>query len=493
MAYGQVDTGVIMAAGQPTVQPINPMDAAGQAMSLQQLQQNIKLKQQEVQQNAMSMRDQQELMRAYQVPDNIDPATGLLKPAAIQGISNPQMKQKLIQGYNDAQYQIEQRKNLASKEAIANNKLRMETEKDMREKAQSVYDATLQSTGDQNAATKAFMDAQKDGIKDLKANGVFPENYQFKMLDPKANATSLQTYKERQEAIDKHNKEQRDERHQKFEEGIQGANLSLARSREARESQKDAETAAAKKEGQMSDEDFKFGAQQYLAGDKSVMSSLGYGNTGSVNRAKMRTAIRAEATARGMSPQDVATALAEFGGLQAGERKLGERSANIGMAVTAASKFADLALEASDKVPRTDVIPFNKILLAGEKATGSPEVVKFGAANNSFINAYARAVSPTGTPTVSDKDHARDILETGYSQGQYKAAIEQLQKEMKAEQASPAAVKKELRDLASGKPSMEAEKKDAATADLSVKAPNGKVYHFKDKDQADAFKKAAGM
>lgn len=219
-----------------------------------------------------------------------------------------------------------------------------------------------------------------------------------------------------------------------------------------------AQVLSDKKEGvsaaRMAPEDFEFGAKQYLAGDKSVMTSLGYGKVGAENRAEMRRAIRIEATKAGLSPEDVATKMAEFGGLQAGERKLGERSANIGMAVTAAAKFAELALDASNKVPRSDILPFNRILLAGEKGTGDENVVKFGAANNSFINAYARAVSPTGVPTVSDKDHAREILETAYSQGQYKAAIAQLQKEMKAEQASPAAVKQDLRELASGKNAM---------------------------------------
>lgn len=282
-------------------------------------------------------------------------------------------------------------------------------------------------------------------------------------LARQAAAAKLQETTLKNKSLDEERADKKEALAEKHEKAYESHNAQV----ESRMEQALADKKSGADAAKMGPEDFEFGAKQYLAGDKSVMTSLGYGKVGAENRAAMRRAIRTEATKAGLSPEDVATKMAEFGGLQAGERKLGERSANIGMAVTAASKFADLALEASNKVPRSDILPFNRILLAGEKGTGDENVVKFGAANNSFINAYARAVSPTGVPTVSDKDHAREILETAYSQGQYKAAIAQLQKEMKAEQASPAAVKQDLRDLASGKSSM-----GEKTAKSSVHTPS---------------------
>lgn len=203
MPYGQVDPSVIMAAGQPTVPRMNPMDVQQQALSLQQLQQNVKLRNQELQQGAMALRDQQELAQAYANKDNIDPDTGMLKPSAIQGINNPQLKQKLVQGYNEQQYKVAQNKLTHSKEAMELNKLRMETEKEMREKAQAAYDSVLENTKDEKAATAAFNDAQKDGIGELRKTGIYPSDYQFKMMTPKENAMGLQTYQQRMESQDK--------------------------------------------------------------------------------------------------------------------------------------------------------------------------------------------------------------------------------------------------------------------------------------------------
>lgn len=195
----------------------------------------------------------------------------------------------------------------------------------------------------------------------------------------------------------------------------------------------------------LTDDDLKFMARQYLAGDKSVLQNLGRGAQGARDVVALRRAIRTEAEEKGMKPDEVASTIAEFEGLKAGERSLGTRTAQAGMAVNEASQFADLALQASNAVDRTKYPSFNKILQAAEKGTGDPNIVRFGAYNNSLINAYARAISPSGTPTVSDKDHAREMLATAFSKGQYAAVVDAMKKEMAAAQKSPSMVREEFR------------------------------------------------
>jgi hypothetical protein len=194
-------------------------------------------------------------------------------------------------------------------------------------------------------------------------------------------------------------------------------------------------------------EDLKFLAQQRLAGDKTVFQNLGRGAQGAKNVIALRHAVMEEAKAQGKGPQELAMLDAEFGGIQAGERTLGTRTANVGMAVNEAEKFIDIAKDASDKVDRTKYPSLNSLILAAENGTGDENVVRFAAANNSLLNAYARAISPTGTPTVSDKDHAREILTTAYSKGQYKAATDLMHQEMVAAKSSPGSTKDELRQL----------------------------------------------
>jgi hypothetical protein len=195
----------------------------------------------------------------------------------------------------------------------------------------------------------------------------------------------------------------------------------------------------------LQEDDLKFMARQYLAGDKSVLQNLGRGQQGAKDIVALRKYIRTEAEAKGMKPDEVASTIAEFEGLKAGERTLGTRTATAGMAVTEATQFADLAVKSSEKVNRTSYPSFNKILLAGEKGTGDKDIVQFGAYNNSLINAYARAISPSGTPTVSDKDHAREMLDTAYSKGQYAAVVDAMKKEMAAAMKSPGMVREEFR------------------------------------------------
>jgi hypothetical protein len=185
-------------------------------------------------------------------------------------------------------------------------------------------------------------------------------------------------------------------------------------------------------------------AGQYLAGDKSVMQNIGRGTQGAANIVALRKEITAQAKAAGLSPTDIATKMAEFSGLTAGERTLGTRSANMGMAVDEAKRVIPLALAASEAFPRTQFVPLNKAIAAVQSGSGDPAVSRFVAANTSLVNVYARAMSPTGTPTVSDKDHAREMLSVAQTKEQYRAVIDQMQQEMDAAGKAPGDVKVEL-------------------------------------------------
>lgn len=224
-------------------------------------------------------------------------------------------------------------------------------------------------------------------------------------------------------------------------------------------------------EGTMQPDELQFTARQYLAGDKTVMQNLGRGAQGARNVIAMRRTIMNEARASGMSPADVAMKLAEFSGLQSGERTLGVRTAQVGLAVNEAKKMAPLLLAASAAVPRTEFPKWNAVELAFEKGTGDPNVVKLAAALNSYVNIYARAISPIGSGTISDKEHAREVLEINFSEGQMAAAVEQLGYEMEAAKAAPEMTKQDLRDLHGGTAPKDAPfTQDAIAAELKRRA-----------------------
>jgi hypothetical protein len=203
--------------------------------------------------------------------------------------------------------------------------------------------------------------------------------------------------------------------------------------------------------GLLSDQDAKVMAEQYLAGDKSVFTNLGRGGQGPQNVVKVRHAIMDEARARGMSGDDIALRMAEFAGLTSGERALGTRTANVEMFAGEAYKMMDVARKASLDVPRGEFVPVNRALLSFERNTGDPKVVAFGAAINTLVNTYAKAIAGGGQATVSDKDHAREMLETAFSEEQFEAVLNTLGQELEAARQAPGAVKQGFRDLAGNK------------------------------------------
>lgn len=141
---------------------------------------------------------------------------------------------------------------------------------------------------------------------------------------------------------------------------------------------------------------------------------------------------------------------AEYAGGLAGSRAVGTRAANFELAKSEAYTMADLVTQSSAGVNRTSFQPLNKAIVAFEKNTGDTKVREFGAALNSFINAYARAVSPIGSPTVSDKNHAREMLSSADSHAQVVAIIGQLKKEMDAAGRAPEIVREKQRAAMSG-------------------------------------------
>lgn len=150
-------------------------------------------------------------------------------------------------------------------------------------------------------------------------------------------------------------------------------------------------------------------------------------------------------------PEEMMANQARFAGEKAGQRTLGTRTANIEMAATEAASLAELALQASNNLPRGEWKTFNDIMQAGQSRTSSPQLRAFTASNTSLINAYARAINPQGVGTVADKEHAREMLSTGFSKGDYSAAVNQLLLEIDAARKSPGTVQREMRERFIGK------------------------------------------
>jgi len=198
-------------------------------------------------------------------------------------------------------------------------------------------------------------------------------------------------------------------------------------------------------EGLLDDDTVKAMAEQARAGDTSALMNLGRGAQGATNLAAVRKEIARQNAAEGKTGADQAAANAEFVGEKSGQRTIGTKQANIEMASTEFTKIAPLVVAASDAVDRTKYPAVNRIIEAWRTNTGDENVVKLGQGLNSLVNIYARAISPTGSPTVHDKVEAQNVIQAAWSKGQIKAVVDFMGQEIGAGIEAPSEVKGRMR------------------------------------------------
>lgn len=192
-------------------------------------------------------------------------------------------------------------------------------------------------------------------------------------------------------------------------------------------------------------------AEQALAGDNTVFQNLGRGAQGAANLIALRSKVAEKAQERGLSGSDLASINADYQGQKAGLRTSGTISARIENAAAEAAQLAPLAVDASRTVARSGFLPFGRAQVMFNNQTNDPDMNRFATANIGLATAYAGAMARGGKATVSDNEHAREMLSTAKSQKAYEAIVDQMQKEIAAAQAAPQHVRQNLRGQISGK------------------------------------------
>lgn len=116
----------------------------------------------------------------------------------------------------------------------------------------------------------------------------------------------------------------------------------------------------------------------------------------------------------------------------AGARTAGATQANIGIASDEANRMIGVTRSLIPQVKATDFPSLNALKNAISRGTGDPNIVALNTSLNSLINSYARAINPKGVATVSDKNHARELIDSAMANGQLDAALNVMQREMEA-------------------------------------------------------------
>lgn len=183
-------------------------------------------------------------------------------------------------------------------------------------------------------------------------------------------------------------------------------------------------------------------AGRVRAGDSKALTGLGGSAAGKALIQRVHSLVAKHAKYDVPIPdaaKNILSNIANQEGFKAAMRRQATIMANLSVYGRTAFAASEVAMEVNKQTPRTDWMPVNKALNAYRTNTGDPKIVAFGAATNTLINEYARAISG-GNSTVHDKQHAEEMLSKAQSPEQYDAVVKMMQREMLAEEkALPAA------------------------------------------------------
>ena len=240
--------------------------------------------------------------------------------------------------------------------------------------------------------------------------------------------------------------------------------------------------------GVLSPQSIDLAANLYLNGQG--LPALGMGKQAANLRSQiMNRASDMSVSAGGATAADAAKNIiqnkAETAGNVAGQRTVGTQIANVQIAANEATKMIDIARTYVDKVDPTDYPKVNAVGNYVALNTGDPNVVGLATSLNSLVNTYARAINPKGVATVSDKNHAREIVDKAMAKGQINEAFNVMGKEMGASLASGPEVRANMRTLNTGVPK--------PMGGNVVVTPDGQSHTFPNAAAAAQFKQAAGM
>lgn len=245
--------------------------------------------------------------------------------------------------------------------------------------------------------------------------------------------------------------------------------------------------------GTLSPESVDFAAQMYY--QTGTMPPLGLGRNAAQARDQVIKRAAQIATGAGTeSPVSAEEGAAKvvgnkltLGTKTAAARTLGTTGAAMTLGANEASQMIPIAQQYVAKLNPSDYPALNQAGMFVAKNTGDPTQAGLAASLNALVNSYSRAISPTGRPTVSDKNHAREIINTAMSRGQFGEVFNVMQQEMQAAQKSLTEVTPgNIGKLTTTTPV-------PATAANVVVTPDGMTHTFPNAQAAANFKKAAGL
>lgn len=231
----------------------------------------------------------------------------------------------------------------------------------------------------------------------------------------------------------------------------------------------------AQSSGVIDDSRLKTMAEQYLDGDTSVTSGLGYGKAGSATRVRLQNMIGEVAKERNMSGADIAAAKAEFAGLTAGERTLSTTQSRIGLGAAEIQKLEPQVTEASGLLKRSNYPSFNAVIQASQKETGSPELKNLAVRLQGLKSAFSQVLTRGGVPTDSARATTDELFNTKDPDRVMRAAMAAMNAETGAIEQAPGMVRQQLRAGLGGKSTAPSATSFRSAQDVKAAFGNGSI------------------
>ena len=187
-------------------------------------------------------------------------------------------------------------------------------------------------------------------------------------------------------------------------------------------------------------------AKRLNEGDPNVLKKYSNKGQGRVDLLRLNNEANRQRQEAGLDPIDITQNAVSMQGDIARERAAGNMEGRMAPAAVEAQGAFKIAREASENLARTNFVPYNKILQAGEAAFSNPELKAAATAYNTAVMTYSKAITPTGVGTVTAQEHARQILETADGPKATAAAFDQLSREVDMAHQAPALARQYFAD-----------------------------------------------
>lgn len=150
-------------------------------------------------------------------------------------------------------------------------------------------------------------------------------------------------------------------------------------------------------------------AERVLAGDKTALQGLGWGNIGSVNRAAVQNKLSEIARERGISGEDLAHITAQYQGELSKQRAVGNQAAKIELASNMLEQSLPSMMDAAKEVGLSKSTDLNKVYNMVKRHSSNQDFSNFSTQLRAVTSDYAQFIG-RGRLTVHSDQEALRIL-----------------------------------------------------------------------------------